>query len=1159
MKSVVKSLTHLLSAGLILPAALATASVVETATEIHLSADLDGDGRADMVVIDREGGGFRAAYQTAPGVWSWSEPRATGLAGISGAAVGRWFTTASEGFALAAPDANRVRIVRAADPLAPADLTVLSSAAALGPAAVAAPDIGGGGNTAHSDLWLGFVENGAPDPFAHGTLRHNGSDFNPITTSTVAVRPDFVRTVPLKEGGVPLVVFLGTQPGESAQFTALDYSSGSAVVAAQTALFENSRWISGKLGGGADHHLLSWQPGNLLFRARTLSEGPPNSFSIGAPEVFFIDTAIGQLHIAGSDAGARLIVVSPDGSEVGIYDFNGIDAPDLEQTVEPAPGDKINAILPLASGGFQLMSGPADSAFTTAATRFVSDPDGFFDPEPTVSLPELRPAGLRGNVIAYSGEIFVDPAAVPLARYGAAEWSSSAALAGDQLSVIRERFQGSAQGLGADQLVALGTVASGTTFALTNQMRDNISVHSFDAADGAIGIDVAITPQPGPQTSAVSVRLNATSPIAPVFYRLNNGAWENWTGTPVYIGETTEIAFFARHPITNEPTPIRRATYTFATPPHLLDSDGDGVPDFVERFFGLDPFGGPDTDGDGYSDLNEILLDNLAEFDPNDANKKPDSNQRLEENIAFRLQVAPLAFDGATQIRATPQPGSRLEVHSLDGTLLGGTGAAPLTAPGISGPGLNLSAVVADDRLDLVSVLTEAVFPIQTPDPDKDRGREVAVFLPIPKTTLPEVNYTPGGGTLAQEVAAWIAAAKAARDNVERPLVARNYTEIDTLSALVLEWKLEQIFLQRGLPGLASGRLTLFGGRPGDAARFAPSAQELVDLRLRASPTLPGYRIEELFAEVSDAIANEPAYATARAAATAIYRVSSANANANPPGTYLPPFDVLRAFVRGEPLPEPYASEVLIANKNLEAAQAALVSLRDDLAPRPVGTFLLRVEPDSFTGPCRGLTDLDTADTVHLFAVPGQPYQGTDGFDLIPDTEVLVTAYTDLESFCGTAVEVIDLSILSFPPVAFIDGDDNLLPDEWEWALLLGLGNDPFDDDDGDGISNLQEYLDGTDPLDALSKDGGAVDLSPPPINIFGYDIDGLALVWEYPPAYADAVLWVLETSTDLADWSIHPSALVQETEPGLFSILLPNEVELNPKAFYRIRMTLKP
>lgn len=55
-------------------------------------------------------------------------------------------------------------------------------------------------------------------------------------------------------------------------------------------------------------------------------------------------------------------------------------------------------------------------------------------------------------------------------------------------------------------------------------------------------------------------------------------------------------------------TPITSATYTFPDYPGDLDSDNDGVPDFVENQYGIDPAERQaDSDLDGFPDLMEIL------------------------------------------------------------------------------------------------------------------------------------------------------------------------------------------------------------------------------------------------------------------------------------------------------------------------------------------------------------------------------------------------------------------------------------------------------------------------------------------------------------------------------------------------------------------------
>ena len=49
------------------------------------------------------------------------------------------------------------------------------------------------------------------------------------------------------------------------------------------------------------------------------------------------------------------------------------------------------------------------------------------------------------------------------------------------------------------------------------------------------------------------------------------------------------------------------------------------------------------------------------------------------------------------------------------------------------------------------------------------------------------------------------------------------------------------------------------------------------------------------------------------------------------------------------------------------------------------------------------------------------------------------------------------------------DSDGNGIVDDWEVQYFGHIGVNPNADPDGDGFSNLQEYLAGTDPTDAIS------------------------------------------------------------------------------------------
>src|SRR6185503_9037512 len=88
-------------------------------------------------------------------------------------------------------------------------------------------------------------------------------------------------------------------------------------------------------------------------------------------------------------------------------------------------------------------------------------------------------------------------------------------------------------------------------------------------------------------------------------------------------------------------------------------------------------------------------------------------------------------------------------------------------------------------------------------------------------------------------------------------------------------------------------------------------------------------------------------------------------------------------------------------------------------------------------------------------------------------------------------------SVTSAPALLVIDSDADGVADSWEITYFGSLINSATTDFDGDGSSNLQEFLDGTNPADTNSvlrhltivRDGGSVTLNPQPLtlNQFSY------------------------------------------------------------------------
>jgi hypothetical protein len=184
--------------------------IYETPREFFGSGDFDGDGRADVVIVDKDTGKYRLGYQATPGQFLWVDCRPTGIKGIAGFGIGGLFATNHDSFAFTAPDANQVVLADASSPTAPGKPMTLPFSAALGPSTVVPVDIGGAGNTALLDLYVGSIYN-SPDPNLATLLRNDGAEFPKLGEATLPGPASHGNRLSLKAGQPELLWELITE------------------------------------------------------------------------------------------------------------------------------------------------------------------------------------------------------------------------------------------------------------------------------------------------------------------------------------------------------------------------------------------------------------------------------------------------------------------------------------------------------------------------------------------------------------------------------------------------------------------------------------------------------------------------------------------------------------------------------------------------------------------------------------------------------------------------------------------------------------------------------------------------------------------------------------------------------------------------------------
>jgi hypothetical protein len=1114
--------------------------------EIIGYGDFNDDGRLDLLLIERESGTYRIGDQNVDGTLSWTPSRPSGLPNASELAVGVLRQVGELSFALVNPDANRVQIIVPGSSAGGQANSQAIFPSGIGPSSVAAVDLSYvGDNPAQSDLVVI-----TSDPNDHRALfKNTGGSQVEQSKQVLAVSEHRARSVWLKAGGTikgyAALRDLGTDSelvvhglSNPAQFNVLD--------------------SLGPFPGGADYINASFDGGvNQFFVVftedkSTIITAPFDVVSgFGADIEHDLGSEIRTVSLFANAAGDHGLFIIFMNGDAAFYDFDGVNAPVLSKAISPSPGERINGAAAFGDGLIAVLAGPIAGGPSTVAHRFINDPSGWLLQEST-TLPSITGMSSLGNLAIYDADPMIHEGANVIEIMQFPDWTSSPSI-NPNLQVTVETIGSASGGLGGGSVIAVGPAPAGAVAALPNQPRPEVSVSILQAVLGKRLPALSIDPAPGVYDSYVAPEISVRTPGHSAYYRTNTGgAWLLANG-PIDAPQATLVPFtveyFAEDPVSGRRSPIHHASYSYNIAPADLDSDHDGLPDFVEIVHNLDPTGGQDSDGDGFSDLEEILL----ETEPLNPLDKPDVESHLAFDSIVDLAVQPrsLPMVGGSLALSRSRPffnPTRVEVRNLEGALLGTAETADNGFPKLAFPNALIEDITPSQQDLFMLIGTQAVFDTQA---GKNKGHELLGLVKSENDDTPTVDWEPSGGSLAFEVNAWEVAARAEYLGVADPQRLMTLDYKDSLALLLMERFLIREFKNRNVaPSVELDALSLTGFRDSEQALWTVTREAL--LQLQESGAGGAWLLHDVYDEIVECLATPPNNDVGDLLKLAgeLYRVSGSHSAADP-GSYPAPFDLLRKIVHGSgaiDLPGGYADKVDMVPFELASAAGGAAFVMSKPSTRSMSFLNVVVGADG------SLTDSFSGSPVELFDAHGNPFELGAVFDLFDGTQLSFQTFSD-RGFN----EVVSSEILSLPQPSANDSDGNLLDDDFEIQHFGGVGSDPFADPDGDGYSSLQESFEGSSPINGLDAPAVAVEELRPPNGRLEAEGVNLAIRFDWPGLYENRIGFRIDHAIDLATtqpWTATLSEAFFDGGDQFTAFLFPNDDV--SRDFYRISMYLK-